>query len=392
MIVGILSFFVIYILLNVYIGLHGYHLLIWGGHDDWTLAYWMLFSLVALSYIISRIPFIRGKLQHFFQWIGSWYIAVFFFSLLTLPPINLLHLLLVNVAEISKPISGWMLASIWGLFLAGLFVIGYRNARNPVVRTYPISFSKWHATRIGGPKMKILMVSDLHLGHLVGKGQLLKLLEIARAMKPDLILLPGDVVDDDPQAFLDMGMSQIMQQIVAVSRLGAYAVLGNHEYYGRQINRYVSIMTEIGVTILQDEVVKINVDADRALYLIGRKDYTVEQFAGAKTGADLSTSTGRLSVVQLTAEIDRSIPWVMMDHQPRQFDLAQDAGVNLLLCGHTHRGQFVPNHWITRRLFELDWGYLKKGHMHVLVSSGFGTWGPPMRLASRSEVLEIIIE
>ena len=80
-----------------------------------------------------------------------------------------------------------------------------------------------------------------------------------------------------------------------------------------------------------------------------------------------------------------------MDHQPYAFGTAADAGADLLLCGHTHRGQFAPNHLITRRLFELDWGYMRKSALHVLVSSGFGTWGPPIRLFSRSEVLFVTL-
>lgn len=63
-----------------------------------------------------------------------------------------------------------------------------------------------------------------------------------------------------------------------------------------------------------------------------------------------------------------------------------------LVSGHTHRGQMTPFHWITKRINELDWGYLKKGNRHTIVSSGFGSWGPPIRLGSRSEIIEIIIQ
>ncbi|MNW64854.1 putative metallophosphoesterase [compost metagenome] len=79
----------------------------------------------------------------------------------------------------------------------------------------------------------------------------------------------------------------------------------------------------------------------------------------------------------------------MMDHQPTGFGIAAQAGVDVLLSGHTHRGQIAPNHWITKRLFELDWGYLRKDKLHVVVSSGYGTWGPPIRLASRSELIRL---
>lgn len=98
---------------------------------------------------------------------------------------------------------------------------------------------------------------------------------------------------------------------------------------------------------------------------------------------------GRMSVEELLSRTDRAKPIIMMDHQPYQFGIAAQAGVDLLLCGHTHRGQFAPNHLITKRLFELDWGYMRKDDLHVVVSSGYGFWGPPIRLASRSEIVLI---
>ncbi|MNT99041.1 putative metallophosphoesterase [compost metagenome] len=80
-----------------------------------------------------------------------------------------------------------------------------------------------------------------------------------------------------------------------------------------------------------------------------------------------------------------------MDHQPSALQEAADNGIDLSLHGHTHRGQMAPNHWITRRIFELDWGYLRKGNLHAFVSSGYGSWGPPIRIGSRSEILDITI-
>lgn len=96
-----------------------------------------------------------------------------------------------------------------------------------------------------------------------------------------------------------------------------------------------------------------------------------------------------MSVGQLLSEADLSKPVILLDHQPYALQTAADAGADLMLSGHTHRGQMAPAHLVTRRLFELDWGYLKKGAMHVIVSSGYGLWGPPVRLGSRSEIIDI---
>jgi predicted MPP superfamily phosphohydrolase len=112
------------------------------------------------------------------------------------------------------------------------------------------------------------------------------------------------------------------------------------------------------------------------LYLIGRKD---------------KTDKNRDSFFDLASETDRSLPVIAMDHQPLSLKEAEQAGVDLLLCGHTHRGQMAPNHLITKRLFEIDWGYKQNNQLHTIVSSGFGFWGPPLRIGSRSEIIQIDI-
>jgi predicted MPP superfamily phosphohydrolase len=136
-------------------------------------------------------------------------------------------------------------------------------------------------------------------------------------------------------------------------------------------------MNKIGIKVLRDETVEIA----GALYVAGRKDKTAES-------ADPS---GRLKVSDLLSPLDLDKPVILMDHQPTKFQQAAEAGADILLSGHTHRGQFFPNHLLTKRLFELDWGYMRKGAMHVIVSSGFGTWGPPIRIGSRSEIIQLEI-
>jgi len=91
------------------------------------------------------------------------------------------------------------------------------------------------------------------------------------------------------------------------------------------------------------------------------------------------------------AGVDRSLPVILLSHQPRQLDEAAAQGVDLQLSGHTHCGQLFPNGFITRRLYETDWGYLRKGNLQLIVSSGFGTWGPPIRTGNRPEIVEVVL-
>ena len=152
--------------------------------------------------------------------------------------------------------------------------------------------------------------------------------------------------------------------------LGVYGVLGNHEYYGRTIPQFLKEMERVGVTMLLDEIVKV----EDSFFLVGRKD---------------KTDSKRKTMEELLAKIDPSLPIIVMDHQPSELKEAEKSGADLILSGHTHRGQMAPNHLITRKVFELDWGYLKKNQLHAIVSSGYGFWGPPLRIGSRSEVVLI---
>jgi predicted MPP superfamily phosphohydrolase len=254
-----------------------------------------------------------------------------------------------------------------------MLFIGSRNAWSTIIRKHELEINK--QVFKANKKWTIAVASDIHLGNVVGRKHIRRLVARMNAMKPDLILLPGDIIDDTIEPFIRNQMSSILGELKA--KHGVYAVLGNHEYYGGHIDQYIDEMNKIGIKVLRDETVEIA----GALYIAGRKDKTAES-------ADPS---GRLKVSDLLSPLDLDKPVILMDHQPTKFQQAAEAGADILLSGHTHRGQFFPNHLLTKRLFELDWGYMRKGAMHVIVSSGFGTWGPPIRIGSRSEIIQLEI-
>jgi predicted MPP superfamily phosphohydrolase len=208
----------------------------------------------------------------------------------------------------------------------------------------------------------------MHFGRLSGVTHLRRLIKNIKEINPELILLPGDIIDDEPEPFIQKNMGEMMSELKAP--LGVFGVLGNHEYYGRQIPQFIEQMKKINIKILMDEVLVI----DDSFYLLGRKDKTDRE---------------RKSFKELLSEIDPSLPIIAMDHQPYEIKQAAGNGVDVLFSGHTHRGQMAPNHLITRKMFELDWGYLHKEQLHAFVSSGYGFWGPPLRIGSRSEILQI---
>lgn len=356
-------------LVNVYIGWHLSVLL-----EAWLpgmniAAYWTVFLVISFSYMIGRVPLPQAlrPVGRLFKVIGSYYLACMEFAVIMLPLTDLLYgVLALAGANLSAFVTE---AGTTLLVLLAIFLIwGSRNAWSTVVRTHRLKVDKSIGTSV---PLTVAVASDLHLGNIVGNRHLRRMVREMNAMNPDIILLAGDVLDDSIEPFLRNRMEQQLKQLKA--RYGVYAVLGNHEYYGGSIAQYTEVMRSVGIQVLQDEVVETS-----GVYVVGRKDKTAEHMEG-----------GRLSVETLLHGVDRSKPILMMDHQPTGFGIASEAGVDVLLSGHTHRGQIAPNHWITRRLFELDWGYLLKNKLHVIVSSGYGTWGPPIRLASRSELIKL---
>jgi predicted MPP superfamily phosphohydrolase len=358
--------------LNLYLG--------WNGHLFWETAFpsvragwfWAVYWIFALSYLAAALlrNFLPYRAGAVLKVIGSYGLGLLFYSLILIPLADIAAwvMRLSGVErEQSILISGWTVVAL----LALVFLIGSYNAWNTVIRSYELVVPK--SAGDGRRELRIAVASDLHLGAVVGKKQLARLADSMDELKPDLILLAGDVLDDSIEPFIKENMADVMQRLKAP--LGVFACLGNHEYIGGHVGEYIKRMQAIGIEVLTDKVVEIG----SSFYVAGRKDRAEEH----------SPQGGRLSVEQLLDEADRTKPVILLDHQPYGLAAASAAGVDLMLSGHTHRGQMAPAHLVTRKLFELDWGYLRKGAMHVIVSSGYGLWGPPVRLGSRSEIIDI---
>ena len=215
------------------------------------------------------------------------------------------------------------------------------------------------------------MAADTHFGLLSGKNHAERLVKEMNALQPDIILLPGDLFDDDIQPFLDQKIDQTLSKLHAP--YGVYASLGNHDRHDGTIKELIEALEQGGITILYDEIV----DVQGQFTLVGRKD---------RIDHDRRPLDSLMNGVNLTR------PTILLDHQPYELDKAQQAGVDLMLSGHTHGGQVFPGNLITDAIYENDRGYLQKGQMHSIVTSGFGFWGPPIRIGTRSEVVSIQIQ
>jgi uncharacterized protein len=368
-------------LLTVYSGLNyylGWHLTEWMDaakvvYNPWI--FWPIFGIVVYGYIGGRIPLpaLLKPIGRLIKVVGSYYIFLF--------EMGLIAFLLSDIGKTVVWLCGFNMkdytrysGDVILVLLFLLLLIGSRNAWSPIVRKYDLAIDKPIGS--AGKEWTVAVASDLHLGNVVGRKHLTRLVERVNAMKPDLVLFPGDVIDDAIEPFLRNNMSNLLAKIQ--SKHGVYAILGNHEYYGGHVQQYIDEMKRIGIPVLRDETVEVA----NVLYVAGRKDKTSES-----AGAD-----GRMPVAALLEGLDQRKPIILMDHQPTKFAQAAEAGADVMLSGHTHRGQFAPNHLFTRRIFELDWGYMRKAAMHVVVSSGFGSWGPPIRIGSRSEIIQLTLQ
>ena len=208
---------------------------------------------------------------------------------------------------------------------------------------------------------KVVMASDLHLGYHNPRKELARWVDMMNAENPDFILIAGDIIDISVHPLIEEDMAAEFRRLKAP----VYACLGNHEYYSGEPNAQ-KFYREAGIRLLSDQSVEI----DSAIVVIGRDD---------------RTNLRRKSVRGLVAQVDTSKFVILLDHQPYNLELAEEAGVDFQLSGHTHRGQVWPISWITDAIYECSWGSHRRGHTQYYVSSGLGIWGGKFRIGTQSE-------
>ncbi|MEH7386971.1 metallophosphoesterase, partial [Bacillus sp. JJ1521] len=178
------------------------------------------------------------------QTIGYYWFILAGFGLILLPITTVLFFLLKKkrIREI-----GYGVITVYIL----IFSFGTFYTWSPVVQTYDISIKK----NVERNDLKILMASDFHLGSIVGKNHLQKFVHLIEETRPDIVLLPGDLIDDHIEPYIKENMGEIMKKIDAP--LGVYATLGNHDYYGSDNEKIVEEMEKLGIEVLTDEVTMI---------------------------------------------------------------------------------------------------------------------------------------
>ena len=235
-----------------------------------------------------------------------------------------------------------------------IFIYGnihyHHKVRQPLTLTTEKTLSR---------KMKVVMLSDLHLGYHNRRAELAKWVDKINEEKADLILVAGDIIDKNMQPLEEQEMEKEFLRLNAP----VVACLGNHEYYGGESNALL-FYKKADITLLRDSVITMG-----DLCIIGRDD----------------RSHPRKTLGELLNGVDRTKYLIVLDHQPFQLEEAEQNGIDFQLSGHTHHGQVWPISWITERIYECAFGEWQRGNTRYYVTSGMGIWGGKFRIGTRSE-------
>jgi predicted MPP superfamily phosphohydrolase len=317
-----------------------------------------------LSYVVARILDARGlqsvawPLEYLAaNWVGLLFLL--FSTVLVTDVLTLGGSLFHNQAP---AIRGW------AVLLAGLLaLVGFIQAlRPPILTDYEVRLPGLPLERDG---TVVVAVSDLHLGNLLGQKWLSHLVDRLNRMKPDLIVVVGDLVDGN------VGRVEPLRQVLTglQAPLGVWAVTGNHEFYAGA-DRSVRLFEDAGFHVLRDR----NEQVFPGLVLAGVDDLSARQQFGMKDQAVEKALANRPPGAT-----------ILLSHSPWEAEKAAAAGAGLMLSGHTHAGQVWPFNYLVGLRYPLLAGRYEVDGMAAIVCRGTGTWGPRMRLWQPSEILRV---
>lgn len=337
----------------------------------------IIFWILALLFLTGRIleKVWLSEITMGITITGSYWLAAMVYFLLAVLVIDLIRLADYIIPFFSKNFTNHLPEIRKYLFytitavIGTLLIYGHFNARRPVVSELNLNIPKLNSDY---DELLAVLVSDIHLGTVLAKKRLNHIINKINQLKPDIVLLAGDVIDEDLQPVIRKDLGSELESLNP--RLGVYAVTGNHEYIGG-IDPAVQYIESHGVKMIRDSVVLI----DNNFYLVGREDRDRQRFSGKP----------RKNLADILTGINKDLPLILMDHQPFTLDESLQNGADLHLSGHTHNGQIWPLNYIIDAIYEVGWGYKNKSGMHVYVSSGVGTWGPPVRIGTKPEIVKI---
>ncbi|MEW6617030.1 MAG: metallophosphoesterase [Patescibacteria group bacterium] len=246
-----------------------------------------------------------------------------------------------------------IIAGVYGLVHAEILVV---NSSKIHVPNMPFA---WQGK-------KVVWISDVHLGQIHGRAFSEKIVEKVNELRPDIIFIGGDLYDGE-----EVDIKNVTEPFSKLNApWGTYFITGNHEEFSNN-EKYLTEVRNVGITTLNNEKKEI-----QGVSIIG---------------VDYKDSSDRKKFEEiLRSLVDKSKPNILLKHVPFDLDIAEKAGINIQLSGHTHRAQMWPLSFITKLVYKgYDYGLKPFGNMMIYTSDGVGTWGPPLRVGTNAEILLI---
>lgn len=322
--------------------------------------------LLAILFIVAALSlFIAMALRHASlpEWlhralfsIGSVWLIFLLYMVLATALFDVAHLIFPTLKH-----GVWLALSATTILL----IYGYVNYRHPRVEHATVPTTK----HIEGESYRIVMISDIHLGHGTTKRDLERYVELINRQRGDVVFIVGDLIDNSILPVVREDMCRLFSHIEA--RDGIYMVAGNHEYISG-IDACIKYLNSTNIKLLRDSITTL----PSGIQLVGRDD---------------RSNRGRATLDSLMRGVDVSRPTIVLDHQPYAIDECVAANVDIYLAGHTHRGQVWPLNWVTDAMYAQSHGYKRWQESHVIVSSGLSLWGPPFRIGTHSDLYVIEI-
>lgn len=358
----------------------------WLKHFSWSM--FLLTIFIGLAFILPEDNFLRRPLFK----IGAYWLGISLYLILYVAVIDLLRWIYSKIFK--DKYNEFYARTICTLLIIILTAVtsiyGIINAK--IVRTteYDITINK-----DGGnfKEMTIAMFGDPQFGYNIGEYHLKQAVDIINKNDVDIVCVVGDIFDNQYSAIKNPDkLIDLFNQIK--SKYGMYAVLGNHDVEepilcGFTFNdetlenklaskEMLDFIRKSGMVLLYDENVIIN----DSVNLYGRAD---------QERPNLGNITRKESG-ELFKEVDVSKPIMVLDHEPREYDELEKAGVDLMMAGHTHDGQLWPTKIATDIIWENPYGLLVKNAFHAITTSGLGLFGPNMRVGTIAEVCIIHVK
>ena len=375
MAVFFIIFLTIYTSLNFYVFIRGWQVI--SAYPILKSIYAILFIVIAYGYVLAKVlyKYLSPLAYDIILGVGAMWFAFLTYFILSLLLIDIIRLFngwfhflpstIANNYECAKKVTAIVVIAVVGLIV----FLGNLNKRNIEIRNLEITIPKGDSKL---DSLNIVMASDIHLSPVDGEKLLSNIVDKINSLNPDIILLAGDIVDDKAKVLEDRRIGESFRRLKSKYRV--YSITGNHEFING-VDSSVRYAENFGIKFLRDSYILI----DSSFYLIGREDVSMSQFTGKQ----------RKILEEIVKDIPVNYPKILLDHTPFKLEQAEQNNIDLQLSGHTHHGQIWPANLITKMIYEISWGYKKKGNTHYYVSSGAGTWGPAVRTGSSSEIVNI---